>query len=94
MLVGGDFRCVDNPSGCSIIACTIGGSLQCSGNGVGGCFADTSTIAGDATVNDNVLFQLQANEVAGDLKCSGNASGIGFGNIVAGTVSGPCNALP
>jgi len=59
-----------------------------------GCIAAVSTIAGDATVNDNIFFQLTASEVAGDLKCNGNASGLGFGNIVAGTRSGQCTAFP
>ena len=91
VLVGGDFRCTDNPSGCNLTACTIGGSLECSGNGSsagGGCFAEVSTIAGDATIKDNVYFEWWANEVAGNLKCSGNSSGLGFGNIVAGTIAG------
>jgi hypothetical protein len=92
VLIGGNFRCSENPSGCYITACTIGGNLQCSSNT--GCIASVSTIAGDATVNDNLFFQLTANEVAGDLKCNGNSSGIGGFNIVAGTVSGQCSALP
>jgi hypothetical protein len=94
VLIGGNFRCTDNPGGCDITACTIGGNLQCSGNASAGCVAAGSTIAGDATVNDNVFFQLTANEVAGDLKCKDNASGLGIGNIVAGTASGQCTALP
>lgn len=96
VLIGGNFRCTENPSGCDITACTIGGNLQCSGNrGTGsGCIAAVSTIAGDATVNDNIFFQLTANEVAGDLKCNGNSSGLAFFNIVAGTVSGQCPIFP
>ena len=94
VLIGGNFRCTENPSGCDITACTIGGNLQCSGNGGTGCIAAVSTIAGNATVNDNVFFQFTANEVAGDWKCNDNSSGLGFFNIVAGTVSGQCSVFP
>lgn len=89
VLIGGDFRCTDNPSGCTAIACTIGGSLLWSGNGGGG-YADASTIAGDAIIDGNIFFQLQVNEIAGDLKCTDNTTGLTLGNIVAGTKSGQC----
>lgn len=90
VLIGGDFRCTDNPSGCTAIACTIGGTLLCSGNGGVGCYVHSSTIAGDGAVDGNIFFQFSVNEFAGDLKCNDNTTGLTLANIVAGTKSGQC----
>lgn len=78
------------PSYPTVSNATISGNFQCFNNV--GCQVATSTIGGNAQINNNSGYiALNNNYVGGNLQCLGNATGGSFiANAVAGNNQGQC----
>src|SRR5262249_44726614 len=96
VVIGGNVKASNNPStGWDFEWVAVGGKFEWNENLV--CKLQWDVVSNDVTVNNNngigVAASVSNSAIGGDLKCNGNTSVGGSGNIVAGNKNGQCSGL-